>query len=536
MFGLRKFPPVVVLALGACLAAVSARAQGPFTCSTSVASVPVRAEGLAELVGDLTINCTGGIAGQTELINVQLFANTNITGRILQPVTNLTEALLGVDSPPWPVGKIYAGRLVTRNSVIFSGVSISLPGSANRTLHVRNVRVNATTLSLGSAVTLFVTASGAGGSIPITNPQVQVAVVQTGLSFEVRKTDDSAAEAPTLLTCTGNNATLLTGGDYPPPPAPGGRTFNLKFKEGFTNAFRKKVEENGYNDPGLQPPLDRAGLADHGTRLRAVFSDIPVGVTLFVTVQPVLQGTSPGVQAQCTTTAGGALVPCPVNSPADGGLYRVPASGEVYWEITASAAGTAETVSFGVAVAYNPGVPAGMGKVLGSFSPISTAGEATAGPDDLPRFISTYAPVPAFILETCRTVLLFQFITSVPGFDTGIAVTNTTWDSPVFNTPGQSGKCRAYFFQPGVTVPPLESPVLPPGGQWLWTLWSYKPNFQGYMLVSCDFQYAYGYAFISDLGFSGPDRFAQSYQALVLSDRTRSAAASILSAAGATPR
>ncbi len=242
---------------------------------------------------------------------------------------------------------------------------------------------------------------------------------------------------------------------------------------------------------------------------------------MFVTVRPVAEGTSSGLDAQCTTTAGGPLIPCPVSSPADGGLYRVPASGEVYWEISSAAGSLTETVSFGVAVAFEPGAPAGMAYVLGSFSPISSAGEATPGPNDLPRFIATGGPVPAFILEACRTVLLFQFVTSVEGFDTGIAVTNTTLDSPVFNTPGQRGKCRAYFYQPGVTVAPLESPELPPGGQWLWTIWSYKPNFQGYMLVVCDFQHAYGYAFVSSLGLSGPDRFAQSYQAIVLPERVR---------------
>jgi len=58
--------------------------------------------------------------------------------------------------------------------------------------------------------------------VPITNPQQNVAVTQTGLSMEVRKPDDSEPAVPTLPTCTGNNTTLLTGGGYPPPPAPGG--------------------------------------------------------------------------------------------------------------------------------------------------------------------------------------------------------------------------------------------------------------------------------------------------------------------------
>jgi len=501
------------------------QAQGPFTCTASATSIAVRAEGLAELVGDYVLTCTGGTSGQPLAMAVQIFANTNITSRILSPPDGV-EALLLIDGPPYGPSNVVTGKLVaTGNSVIFSPVNITQPGSGTRTLRIVNVRVNAQQLPVASAVNLSVTATTGAGAVPITNPTQQVAVTQSGLAMEVRKTDDSGAYVPSLLTCSGYNTTLLTGGDYPAPPAPGGRTINLKFIEGFANAFRPLAGEHGTQIPGLPAPYNLAGRADHGTRLRAVFSNVPANVAVFVTTQQVSQGTSTSAQARCTTTPGGGFAACTPSSPADGGLYRVPISatgtGDAYWEITASDPGAVETISFGVAVAFNPTPPAGTVNVLGSFSPISSQGNATPGPDDLPRFVSKLSPVPAFVLEPCRTVLLFQFLTSIPGWDTGIAVTNTTLDSPLFNTTGQSGKCTAYFYQPGVTVPPLESPVIPPGGQWLWTLYSYKPNFQGYMLVSCDFQHAYGFAFISDLGFSGPDRFAQAYQAIVLDSRTR---------------
>lgn len=503
-----------------------ANAQASFTCAATATSVAVRAEGLAEPVGELVLTCTGGTAGQPISLTLQIVANTRITSRILTP-PDTVEALVLIDSPPYNPATVVAGRLITENSVVFSPVNTTQPGAGNRVFRFVNVRVNAAQQPLASAINLSVTASAGGAPITITNPTQQVAVTQTGMTVQVRRPDDSGTDLPSLRTCTGNNTTLLTGGDYPSPPAPGGRTLNIKFAEGFTNAFRTRTGENGTVLADLPAPLNRAGLADHGTRLRAVFSNVPTGVEIFVTTQQVPQGTSPGMEARCTTTAGGSFVPCPVNSPADGGLYRVPptATGtrEVYWEITASSAGTVETVSFGVAVAYTPTPPAGTVNLLGSFSPISSAGNATPGPDDLPRFASVLSPAPAFILEVCRTVLLFQFMTSIPGWDTGVSVANTTRDGPLFSTPGQAGRCTAYFYHTdtNVTVPPLESPVIPPGGQWLWTLHSVRPNFQGYMLVSCDFQHAYGFAFISNLGFSGPDRFAQAYQAIVLDGRTR---------------
>jgi len=47
---------------------------------------------------------------------------------------------------------------------------------------------------------------------------------------------------------------------------------------------------------------------------------------------------------------------------------------------------------------------------------------------------------------------------------------------------------------------------------------SQRPGFQGYMMVGCDFQFAHGYAFISDFG---GQKLAQGYQALVLPERAR---------------
>jgi hypothetical protein len=229
------------------------------------------------------------------------------------------------------------------------------------------------------------------------------------------------------------------------------------------------------------------------------------------------------MQAQCVVNQAGAIVSCPQDATADGGLYKVPASGEVYWEITASSLAAIESVSFGVAVAFNPMAVSGTvtANVLGTFAPISTVGTASAT-EDVPRFAPSGTAIPAFTLRGCGTVLAFQFVTSTAGFDTGIAVTNMALDNPIYNTIGQTGKCTAYFYTLTGPPPPQKiSPSLAPGGQWLWTMWSHQADFQGYVLVACEFQYAHGYAFVSNLGLSGPDRFAQSYQALVLPDRTR---------------
>jgi hypothetical protein len=180
----------------------------------------------------------------------------------------------------------------------------------------------------------------------------------------------------------------------------------------------------------------------------------------------------------------------------------------------------AETVSFGVVLAYsaNPQPPSGTATVTGSYAPISSIGGATAG-DPIPRFVSLINPINAFTINACRTTLLFQFITNQAGFDTGISVTNTSRDT--LGTANQSGRCTATFFPTPITqtFAPLQTPnVLAGGEQWVFVISGTRPGFQGYMMVTCDFQFAHGYAFISDFGARN---LAQGYQALVIPDRPR---------------
>lgn len=527
MLNLRRCMPAVMFILLGWLAVRTAAAQ-PFSCNTSAVPRQVRAEGLTELVGDMTLTCTGGVAAQSLTANLAIVANTNITSKILS--NDRSEALLTIGHPPYTPATLYQGQMSGNNSVVFSGVSITMPGpKVTLTLTFRNVRVNAMMLGVGSPVIMLVTIAGPY-PVSISNPQQTVAMTQTGLSFEVRKTDDSAFAVPDLVSSPGNNVSLLTGGDYPTDGTPGGRSFNLKFKEGFSSSFRTEAQEDGYNDPKWPSPLNKeAGLATHGARLQAHFTGIPKGVTLFVTRLPVSSGTSSTVQAQCTLQPTGPMKSCPQNATADGGLYKVPSSGEVYWEIMASSLMGVESVSFGVAVAFQPMAVSGTltANVLGTFAPISIVGTASKT-EDVPRFGSSGTAIPAFTLRDPRTVLAFQYVTSRPGYDTSFAVTNMAKDNPIYSTAGQTGHCKAYFY--GVN-PPLIPPLaltspnpIPPGRLWEWTMSDSFPKskvFEGYVLVDCPFQYAHGFALISSLGLFGADRFATSYQALVLPDRTR---------------
>ncbi|MBI5281517.1 MAG: hypothetical protein HY858_07535, partial [Candidatus Solibacter usitatus] len=127
-----------------------------------------------------------------------------------------------------------------------------------------------------------------------------------------------------------------------------------------------------------------------------------------------------------------------------------------------------------------------------------------------------------FTISSCRTNLLFPFVTNQAGFDTGIVISNTSSDP--FGTVPQRGPCTLYYYggtAGGGAAPGSQtSGTITEGQQLVMTVsnggtpgLSATPGFQGYVIATCNFQYAHGYAFVSDLGAS---RVAEGYLALVM--------------------
>ena len=91
--------------LGIVLMVTSVAGAQPFQCTANAGVPPiVRAEGIAELVGDVVINCTGGtptaLGADVPGLNLRIFLNVNITSRLLDPDNgNWNEALLIIDDP-----------------------------------------------------------------------------------------------------------------------------------------------------------------------------------------------------------------------------------------------------------------------------------------------------------------------------------------------------------------------------------------------------------------------------------------------------
>jgi hypothetical protein len=167
----------------------------------------------------------------------------------------------------------------------------------------------------------------------------------------------------------------------------------------------------------------------------------------------------------------------------------------------------------------------GSGQIVATFGPLSDEGEAGNFPK--PRFVDTGGDPFTFVsVIRCSTTLLFPFVSNRFGFDTGFAVSNTSMDWK--GTEPQRGRCMIHYIGNTGDAPDSMpdddiTSIIEGGEQATWTLsmgnpvWEINgaPDFQGFVVVMCEFQYAHGYAFITDATSAIPN-FAQGYLALVM--------------------
>ncbi|MBL8240879.1 MAG: hypothetical protein JNM66_25890 [Bryobacterales bacterium] len=479
------------------------------------------------------------------------------------------------------VPNVYQGRQSGANSIVWLGVPIDPPGTnATRIIRVTNVRANANQLGVSSTliptqIVMFISVTGTT-SVPINNPQQTVAFIQPGLSFSVRQAVSS------YLQCVSFNSAASTDTSK---ALNNGMGTIVRFSEGFASSFKRRnvaaytdadnspvpvnqnvpgaiynTETGFYNStPAIVTGssangLSAAGLADHGTRLMARFANVPAGVSLYASVYPVVSCSDCGpssrpaitavrnatsatlTQARLVTTdanGGGSFsrVTATNNSSFDGGAATAPialnnGAGTAVWEVMNADPLTSQTYEFGIGVSYTantsnnlPGL--GSATVAGSFAPLSTVTTASASAP-IPRFADTSTARTIFTISACTTNLLFVFLTNQAGFDSGIAISNTSVDP--FGTAPQSGPCKLNYYGEttgGGAAPAAQTSAVVPAGKQLLAVLSTggnygiaaTPGFQGYMIAQCQFQYAHGFAFISDVG---ANRVSEAYLALIL--------------------
>ena len=123
------------------------------------------------------------------------------------------------------------------------------------------------------------------------------------------------------------------------------------------------------------------------------------------------------------------------------------------------------------------------------------------------------------MFNLCTTSLLFPFVTNQLGFDTGIAISNTSTDP--FGAAGatpQAGTCTLNFYGNGAPTPNnVTTANIPTGTTYATPLSSIAAGFQGYAIAQCAFQFAHAFVFITN-GVGPNGGLSQGYLANVIPD------------------
>jgi hypothetical protein len=497
----------------------------------------------------ITVNVGAGAGGCTEYVGT-IGANAGV------PVS-------GSPTSTTPGANVFQG-IVSGNQVVFEGIPVLPPATAGdtRVYRITNIRANANAAAGGGTAPGTVSASlsiNSSTSLTLQQSTLTVGFVVPGLASAFRNTGNSGSSSgSSLAQCTSQSITGTSGTS--------GALGILQFAENFATAFKVRGaptqnvpgqifnSESGFTLPtitatsSITGSTQIAGYADYGTRLKAVFNNVPSGVTLYVSTRditndfnaspattypngqavlvlsetavdsgPVLPGTGNlggaiGTASTATTVYGPAtgisLAPVAINASTGTGF--------AVWEVINTNPNTIDTINFGLYATYTASTatnsPApGTFSVTLSYAPTpSTTGisatnygassSVAPSPYTIPRFSDSLDVTKTVAtIGTCTTALLYPYVINVNGFDTGLAIANTTTDP--FGTANQQGTCSLYFYGSSApTTNPFVTPVVATGTDYANLASTLAPGFDGYMIANCNFQLAHGFAFVSDVG------------------------------------
>jgi hypothetical protein len=450
--------------------------------------------------------------------------------------------------------------IVTGNQVSFFGIPVLAPGTTGeRVYRITNIRVNANGISAGGATPGQVFASvsvSSSTSLTLTTSTLTVGFVQQGLSAtgtlvkNASNTGNASGTGVTFNQCSSASVTSTSS-----TAAVG----LLQYQEGFGTAFKIRQQAALQNVPGTiynsesnfvtgstftAPGTNNTylpGQADYATRLKATFSNVPSGVTIYVSTRDVTNSfaTPSGIPnavlvvsetaTDATSDIGPATSATPPGVPLSSqtGVYTSASASTVgiapvgisgtgnglaVWEVVNTNPATIDTLLFSVFINYTAS-PATNSPVAGamtvtmSFAPTpsggaftATTGAAASNTLTIPRFSDSLDITKSFAnVVLCTTALLYPYVINVNGFDTGVAIANTTTDP--FGTAAQAGTCSLYFYGTAApTTTPFVTPTVASGTVYANLASTLAPGFDGYMIANCNFQDAHGFAFVSDVG------------------------------------
>jgi len=476
-----------------------------------------------------------------------------------------------------PGANVYQGVVGTganNTKITFTGVPLTPPvaSGVQRVYRITNVRVNPSgaTGPINATITSATITSGAS-TLAATGTQ-QVATSAPSLTTTVQQTAVSACVSTTLTGAAGTakaNVALLKFTESTPTAFKTRvvSTANLAGDAVGTGAAQTSVTGSytvGANtvvnnsESGLVLPVGTitAGLADSGTRFKAVFKSLDTKAAYWVSVNPVgdfaTQVTAPTVGAGDATATQWAILTNTQGSAGENAAYApwagatatantgvtvapvtlsASGNGEVVWEVTNSNPAANETFNFALYAVYSssnaPATnPTTAATVQLGYAPTNGSTAPGVTTTWIPRFAAPAAGVTFFTVLPCQTTLLFPFVTNQSGFETGIAIGNTSMDP--FGTTPAGGACAINFYGDNA---PTSAVTMVNGADGATTVAAGKVsahtvsglglvNFQGYGIAVCNFLYAHGFAFIQ--GGVGPSQMAMGYLPLVLNTSTSS--------------
>lgn len=513
-----------------------------------------------------TSGCGSNYVG---VYNSGLVGAPGANGLVYNSATAGVNSINGQTNPTIP--NVWQGRYVTISQnptgVLWNNVPVDPPGTnAQRTIRLTNIRVDATQIGVGLIpqpvqLTIQITPSSA---IPLSPPGTQTVTV--------------GFVTPGLSVTPGGSLNFL---QCLPPAA---NQFVLTFAERFTSAFKNRHINANFIDnpqgPATAPQQQRfvnnfyftesgffrydmplvgtagtnlfnvgsnnresIGYASNGTRLAMRIPSLPAGVA-FSVFNWIQVGTLYARLVTGTDTAGngGTFTSVPsstgnitvnnttVTVGTGTGSTSTVTNGLVVYEIVGHDPFNTETLIVPMTVVYTTFPPAlGSSTVSAGFAPFyapAVGRQALLNP--IPRFVDQTISGTAFQINACRTNVLFPYVSNQAGFDSGLAISNTSLDTGVFDTPTQDGVCSLFFYGNiaggGAPVPRIDSQTVRAGTQLLYILSSGgnlgltgQPGFQGYIIARCEFQYAHGFAYITD-NFGATPRTAEGYIALILDE------------------
>lgn len=464
------------------------------TCTTFATNVVLRPEGITENIGKIVVGgCNVPLPASYNIL-VQLPANfiiTNGTGAAQQPVFTGT----GTATYSYP-------------AALPNALSISVTGGGGTDIALDGLRVNVYNavnngFAVGGQVNANIIITSGSTIISTTNPNPVVGTV--------------IVKTLTYSVVGGNDATLspAAGIIYTCSPTASGSVFGfLRFAETFGGALKVKAEEDG----GV------AGSATTGTRVRVSFAGLPAGISVLLPAGVITTGGNTLTYVSGLGSVDTSVTPGYSLAPGDvlyGGGYAPAGSGDVVYEVTGSQIATLDTLNIPFAVKYTAGPAIGIGAAT------SKGGLAPVDSTSFPRFGDVTTTANLLSTAICSTTLLFPYVTTDAGFDTGIAISNTSSDPR--GTAAQAGTCSLNpygAYSSGATLPAAGvTPTINGGRTWAFSLTDSTvfpsgaklgSGFNGYLIAVCDFQLAHGYAFVSTYGLSGANSVAQGYLALVI--------------------